>query len=230
MNHAKILILEDESSLASTVSDYLSARGLQCVVCSRCQEALEIIKKIEFKVAILDVDLPDGTGLDVGKSIRLLSPKTIILFASAINEPATKLEGLELGAQDFITKPFHLKELQLRLEKYLSLSNRLDGNNDIITIGNLVINFSSFWSKDANGNKIQWSHKECSILKILYDARGRVVPRDEIIDLVWGEDAFPSHRTIDNYIVALRKWAETDPLKSLAISNIRGVGYKLEIL
>ncbi len=226
----KILILEDEINLASTLSDYLSENGMICHVCNTCEEARREIKNSFFQIAILDIDLPDGSGLDIGMEIRRLGPQTIILFASAINDPSTKLAGFELGAQDFITKPFHLKELQMRLEKIINLQQLLGATSDEIKIGNLTINFGSFWSLDAHGKKISWSHKECSILKILYDAKGRVVTRDEIIDLVWGEDAFPSHRTVDNYIVSLRKWAETDISKSLIISNIRGVGYKLEVL
>jgi two-component system alkaline phosphatase synthesis response regulator PhoP len=229
MIKSRILLLEDEPQLASTVSEYLNANSLHCDVFTNCQGAIKNLTTHNYEVAILDIDLPDGSGMDVGKLIRSHSPTTIILFASAINDPSTKLECLEMGAQDFITKPFHLKELQLRLLKILTLKEKLGQSQNEIHIGKLTINFASFWSKDASGQQINWSHKECSILKILYDAKGRVVPRDEIIDLVWGEDAFPSHRTVDNYIVSLRKWAETDPSKSLVITSIRGVGYKLEI-
>ncbi|MDH4467229.1 MAG: response regulator transcription factor [Bacteriovoracaceae bacterium] len=228
--NTNILILEDEIALSATLSEYLSDKGLSCKVCHTCEEARNILAKEEFKIALLDIDLPDGTGLEIGTEMRKKNPQTIILFASAMNDPTTKLAGLEMGAQDFITKPFHLKELQMRLEKILGLQKLLTADIDEIKIGKLSINFASFLSQDAYGNKIHWSHKECSILKILYDAKGKVVTRDEIIDLVWGENAFPSHRTVDNYIVSLRKWAETDPNHSLVISNIRGVGYKLEIL
>ena len=161
--------------------------------------------------------------------MRSENKNIVLLFLSAQNDPETKLEGLEIGAHDYITKPFALKELTLRLERIIANTNMRDAQPEEIVHGPLKIWFTRFEVQDANGKIIPLSHKECEILEILYKNKNKAVQREEIIEKVWGPNKFPSNRTVDNYIVKLRRWCESDNQSTISIQSIRSVGYKLTI-
>lgn len=222
----KILIVEDEPNLGNTLQEYLKTIGHNCELASSINQAQNIFQSFEPNIVLMDIGLPDGNGMDLAKQLRNQRKDFVLLFLSALNDPETKLEGLELGAEDYITKPFALKELTLRLERILSHSNM---EKDEYSYGPLKIWFKKFEVQDAQGNLIPLSQKECGILKLLVESQGEVVSRDDIIDKIWGEDMFPSNRTVDNYIVKLRKWAETDDKGYLKITSVRGIGYRLEL-
>jgi two-component system, OmpR family, alkaline phosphatase synthesis response regulator PhoP len=226
----QILIVEDELNLAHTIQEYLSTKGFECFLVHKMQDALTYIATNKnISMAVLDINLPDGSGLDLAREIKKRSPDILFLFMSAMNDPETKLEGLEIGAEDYITKPFALKELSLRIDKILTVNNLINASPDEINIGTLKIRFKSFELIDAQNKKITLNQKECAILEMLWRNKNMVVSREDIIDEIWGKDSFPSNRTVDNYIVGLRKWAETDSSHKIAIVSIRGIGYKLEI-
>jgi DNA-binding response OmpR family regulator len=225
-----ILIVEDELNLALTVQEYLNSKGFDCVLTHSYKEAISQLKSnSQISMAVLDINLPDGSGLELAREIKKIASDMVFLFMSAMNDPETKLEGLEIGAEDYITKPFALKELFLRIERILKVKNVINANPDEIQIGNLKIRFKSFELIDAQSKKITLNQKECAILEMLWRNKNIVVSREDIIDEIWGKDAFPSNRTVDNYIVGLRKWSETDPSEKLTITSVRGIGYKLEI-
>ncbi len=223
-----ILIVEDEPNLGVTLNEYLKSLGHDCALATTVKEAREKFNTNEPAVVLMDIGLPDGNGLDLAKELRKVRKNFVLLFLSALNDPETRVEGLEIGAADYITKPFALKELTLRLERILENSKIID--SDEISIGKLKILFSSYEVIDAEGRTIPLAQKECAILKLLYSRAGQVVEREEILNQVWGEDKYPSERTVDNYIVKLRKWCETDDKQSLIIQNVRGVGYKLSLI
>lgn len=225
----KILLLEDENNLGTTLSEYLNDKGHETYWAKTIAEAHAKIIKDKFNVALLDIGLPDGSGLDFGRHLRNISHDTVILFLSALNDPETKVEGLEIGAEDYITKPFALKEITLRLERILKNRDALNLLPDEINLGRLKIRFRQFEIIDANGTSIPLSQKENSILEMLYRHKNEAVNRDEIIEKIWGEDKYPSLRTVDNYIVKLRKWCESDLSSGAEIISIRGIGYKLQI-
>jgi two-component system alkaline phosphatase synthesis response regulator PhoP len=152
----------------------------------------------------------------------------VLLFCTALNDPALRVEGLELGAEDYITKPFELKELTLRLDRILKTRSRSLVNPDEFKFGNLVFWPKRFEIQDASGSVGTLGQKECAILELLLEKKNEVVTRDEMIESIWGVDSFPTNRTIDNYIVKLRRWAESDESSGLKITSVRGVGYKLE--
>lgn len=229
MKTITILILEDETNLGETLTEYLSNLGYQITWAQNCKQAIEEFSKRHFDILLFDIGLPDGSGLELAKSLRLKRKDFLLLFLSALNDPQTRVEGLEIGAEDFINKPFELKELVLRLERSIKSKEILALNPDEISIGNLKIWFKRFEVQDAQGGIIPLGQKECAILEMMYKRKNEAISRDDIINNVWGEDAFPSNRTVDNYIVKLRKWAETDSKNILVISSIRGIGYKLEI-
>ncbi len=224
-----ILLLEDEINLGKTLSEYLSEKNFHCFWAKTILEARDLLINHTFHVTLLDIGLPDGSGLDLAHEIRRANPETVILFLSALNDPDTKVKGLEIGADDYITKPFALKEITLRLERILKNRENLLTLPEEITIGKLLIKFRQFEVVDADGFKIALSQKECAILEMLYLHKNQAINRDDIIEKIWGEDKYPSQRTVDNYIVKLRKWCDTDTNKSMEIISIRGIGYKLQI-
>lgn len=226
-----ILIVEDEPNLGDTLYDYLDSKGFNCKLETTISSAKERFLSNDFKahVLLLDINLPDGNGLDLAKELREIRQDFVLLFLSAMNDPETKFEGLNLGAEDYITKPFDLRELNLRLNRIIENKLRFEKQLDEIQLQNLKIWFTRFEVEDANKNIIKLSQKECAILELLYENKNIVISRDEIIEKVWGENSFPSNRTVDNYIVKLRKWIETNNSNTIEISSIRGIGYKFKI-
>ena len=225
----KILIVEDEKNLGVTLSEYLNEQGHVTTLCESIKCAMEKLNQTIFDIALLDIGLPDGSGLELGRLISTQFKETKILFLSAQNSPDVKLEGLELGAIDYITKPFRLKELLIRLNKY-EPSQRGESKPSLnnFTVGGLQIDFKSFLMTTSLGDQINLGVKENGILKALCERANEVLPREELIEKIWGEDSFPSNRTVDNYIVKIRKWIESEN-DIIEIQNVRGVGYKLVI-
>ena len=222
-----ILLVEDEKNLGITLKDFLDSKGFNISLATTAKEAKKAFERILPSIVILDIGLPDGNGLELAKSFRYARKDFVLLFLTALNDPATRLEGFEIGAEDYISKPFELKELQLRLSNILSRQDETSKAPDEIIFGKLSYYPKRYEVKDAQGKVISLSQKEVGILNWFLKKPGEVISRDELIENVWGQDAFPSNRTIDNFIVKLRKWCETDD--SLRITTIRGVGYALEI-
>lgn len=222
-----ILIVEDEENLGITLSEYLSGLGHACSWAKDARSARELFRSERPGVILMDIGLPDGNGLDLAREFRKLRKDFVLLFLSALNDPETKVEGLEIGADDYITKPFALKELTLRLKRILSSQSEINKLPEEISHGPLKIWFKRYEVQDADGVVIGLSQKECAILELLYTKKNEAVDREVIIEKIWGEDKFPSNRTVDNYIVKLRKWCESDPEKHLEIQSIRSIGYKL---
>ena len=221
----KIIIVEDEVNLGETLKDYLQLKGFDTEWFQNIQQIKNYLNQMEQPPAVilLDIGLPDGNGLELAKYIKEKKYSIPILFLSAQSDPSTRLQGLEVGAEDFISKPFELKELILRLNKVLKTNPE-----QVIKHGKLQIWFNRFEVIDGNGQTIPLNQKEMGILKMLYTLSGQVVNREKILEEIWGEDVYPSNRTVDNYIVKLRKWIDTDPDTDLEISSVRGVGYKLQ--
>ena len=222
----KILIVEDEKNLGLTLKDYLESQGHEVELAVDVNSAKETFKNSLPDLVLMDVGLPDGNGIDLAKDFKSQNPNLKLLFLSAMNDPITRVEGLETGAEDYITKPFELRELTIRMKRFLTSK---DSNNDEVVHGPLKIWFKRFEVQDALGNITTLAQKECAIFELLYQKSPEVVSRDLIIEKIWGNDAFPSNRTVDNYIVKLRKFCETDPEEHMKITSVRGVGYKLEV-
>lgn len=223
----RILIVEDDNNLGDTLLEYLEGQDKVVKLAKNAKEGKELFSKFLPNIVLMDIGLPDGNGLELAKLFRELRKDFSLIFLSALNDPDTKVEGFEIGAEDYITKPFALKELTIRLERILKFSADISKNEDEILLGSLKIWFKRFEVQDANGGIINLSHKECAILKMLWDTKNEAVTRDKIIDEVWGLDKYPSQRTVDNYIVKLRKWCETDRSGKIEIQSIRSIGYKL---
>lgn len=231
MSKHQILIVEDEVNLGVTLSEYLVDKGYECKHASNCKEARDYFSQDDFypTVVLMDIGLPDGDGIELAKELRQTRQNFVLLFLSAQNDPEIKYQGLEMGAEDYITKPFDLRELMIRLKKALSTHKNLSEYQSEVKISNLTIRFKNYEVVTADNKTISLGQKECAILELLYTKKNEVVSRDDIITKIWGEDAYPSNRTVDNYIVRLRKWIETDTTGNVAIKSVRGVGYQLII-
>ncbi|MFL5783662.1 MAG: response regulator transcription factor [Bacteriovoracaceae bacterium] len=228
MSDLQLLLVEDEPNLGQTLRDYLRAKKFQVELAASCAEARKKFVEIKPAVAILDIGLPDGSGIELAREFRAKRKDCVLLFCTALNDPSLRVEGLELGAEDYITKPFELKELTLRLDRILKTRTRIMVNLDEYRFGKLIFWPKRFEIQDGSGAVSSLGQKECAILELLLEKKNEVVTRDEMIESIWGADAFPTNRTIDNYIVKLRRWAESDAATELKITSVRGVGYKLE--
>lgn len=229
MSELSLLLVEDEQNLGETLRDYLRAKKFSVDLAQTCAEARVKFKEMTPAIVILDIGLPDGDGITLAREFRNQRKDCVLLFCTALNDPTLRVEGLELGAEDYITKPFELKELTLRLDRILKSRVHALHNPDEYKFGNLVFWPKRFEIRDAQGVMSSLGQKECAILELLIEKKNEVVARDEMIEKIWGENSFPTNRTIDNYIVKLRKWADSDPEKILQISSVRGIGYKLEL-
>jgi len=224
-----ILIVEDETNLGITLEEYLSGLGHKCAWAKNGVEAMALFRTNRPGLILMDIGLPDTNGLDLAVQFRKERKDFVLLFLSALNDPETKVNAFELGAEDYITKPFALKELTMRLDRILKTQTSIETLPEEISHGALKIWFRRYEVQDADGQILALSQKECAILELLYKRQNEAVPREEIIEKIWGEDKFPSNRTVDNYIVKLRKWCESDPAHALDIQSIRSIGYKLTI-
>jgi two-component system alkaline phosphatase synthesis response regulator PhoP len=223
-----LLLVEDEPNLGQTLRDYLRAKKFHVELAVSCAEARVKFDAIHPAIAILDIGLPDGSGIELAREMRARRKDCVLLFCTALNDPTLRVEGLELGAEDYITKPFELKELTLRLDRILRTRSRIMVNQDEFRFGKLLFWPKRFEIQDGLGMMSSIGQKECAILELLIERKNEVITRDEMIESIWGENSFPTNRTIDNYMVKLRRWSESDPASGLKITSVRGVGYKLE--
>lgn len=222
----RILLVEDERNVGSTLHEYLGQQGYEVEWVTTAAEARDHIQVRKFDLVLLDVGLPDGSGFDVASDARKARSAAAIIFLTAFGEPESRVQGLELGAEDYIVKPFHLKELLLRIQNGLKRRKYFQSVEGKITIGKAAVDFSNF-TIESDGEINELTQKECALLKLLVERKGSVVSRDEILNQVWSENAFPSARTIDNFMVRLRRWIEEDPEDPKYIRSVRGVGYSL---
>jgi two-component system alkaline phosphatase synthesis response regulator PhoP len=229
MSNLPLLLVEDEPNLGQTLRDYLLAKKYQVELAITCAEAREKFEKLKPAIVILDIGLPDGSGIDLAREFRSQRKDCVLLFCTALNDPYLRVEGLELGAEDYITKPFELKEMTLRLDRILKSRQFTLLNPEEMRFGKITFWPKRFEIQDSEGNISSLSQKECAIVELLLERKNEVVSRDEMIENIWGENSFPTNRTIDNYIVKLRKWADSDSAGSLKITSVRGIGYKLEL-
>ncbi len=225
----RILVVEDEPNLASGLEMNLSAEGYEVVIASDGISALELFGQIEFDLAILDIMLPGMDGISLCREIRKTSHIPVI-FLTARDGDKDKVQGLSVGGDDYITKPFNLEELLHRISsvfRRISWQGAREEKSDIIHFGDCELNMQTF-EASGPGGAATLSRKEAQVVKYLYERRGQSVSRDSLLDGVWGYNAFPSTRTVDNFILRLRKVFEKDPAKPKIIKSIRGVGYKFD--
>jgi two-component system alkaline phosphatase synthesis response regulator PhoP len=226
----KLLVLEDEKNVGLTLVERLKKEKFQVIWATTVAQALAQVDREKFDLALLDVGLPDGSGFGVAEHLRKIQPAAAVIFLTAFGNPEDRVKGLELGAEDYIVKPFHLKELLLRIQNGLKRAQYLAVQSptqpEKLTLGKAVF-FLSRFQAEVGGEVISLTHKEVALLKLLLERRGEVVSRDEILNHVWSEEEFPSSRTVDNFIVRLRRLIEVNSDDPQVIKSVRGVGYQL---
>jgi DNA-binding response OmpR family regulator len=223
----KILIIEDEPAMLSGLHDNLEFEGYDVDSANRGDEGCKKILKGNYDLILLDVMLPGMSGFDILKQCRNKGIKTPVIMLTAKAEELDKVLGLEFGADDYITKPFSLRELLARIKAILRRSGSLNDHisqNQFIQIGKLSVNFENLEANE-NGEIVKLSHKEFEILNYLYKKNGQIVSREDLLDNVWGLDYQPTSRTIDNFILRLRQKIDTE--SSNHIITVHGYGYKL---
>lgn len=225
----RILLLEDEENLLDSIKLNLELEGFSITSAIDGKEAVDKFRQGRFDLLILDIMVPYINGFDVAEQIRLENKEIPILFLTARSNNDDKLKGLNIG-DDYLTKPFNLDELIIRVKNLLNrgyIAKDLKKEITNINIGSSTINTLTYEYEGVNNMMGKLSKKEILLLKLMYDKKGQVVSREEILEKVWGYDVYPSTRTIDNYILAFRKYFEKEPKKPIHFHSIRGVGYKL---
>jgi len=226
----RILLVEDEQTLAETIKLNLELEGYAVNAVNDGKKAMKAFKQGRYNLIILDVMLPEMDGFSVCESIRLENNDVPILILTAKSSGADRVKGLRIGADDYLTKPFNLEEMLLRVRKLIrrSLKNSEAGNENVnqYTLNGHKINFTTHEVKSPSGKILQLTRKETALLKLLIERKNEIVSREHILEIAWGYDIYPSTRTIDNFMVSFRKYFETDPSKPRYFHSVRGIGYK----
>jgi len=230
MHKFEILVVEDEENLHDALKLNLEMEGYNVSSSFDGADALKQIQSAHFDLIILDIMLPSLDGFAITESVRLQHIETPILILSAKNTSANRVQGLKFGADDYLTKPFNLEELLLRVSKLLRKSTSVPTSsiNEVYSFAGHQINFKLQEALNVKGEKIALTKKESMLLQLLIENKNTVVTREKILQLVWGYKVYPTTRTIDNFILSFRKYFEQDPKLPNHFISIRGVGYKFQ--
>lgn len=226
-----ILIVEDEKHLAEALSHNLQYEGYATTTAFDGEQGLKLAQSIHFDLIVLDIMMPKLDGLEVCRRIRAGGSRVPVLFLTAKSSDADRVLGLKIGADDYMAKPFLLEELMLRIQGILRRQDwyrSAPEEQETLRFGENEVNFLTYGAK-SRGKSISLTEKECMLIKLLAERRNQVVSREEILERVWGYKFSTSSRTIDNFIVRLRKYFEPDPRAPQYIHSVRGVGYRLSL-
>ena len=223
----KILIIEDEESIRMALEDDFRLENYDVEVASDGIEGLAKAVNPGIDLIILDIMLPGLNGFDICKKLRTQGIRTPIIMLTAKGQEIDRVVGLEIGADDYVTKPFSPRELQARVKAVLRRMEKEpdDAGENLFRSGGLEVDFRQYECR-KNGKEVSLTAHEFELLKHLIQNRGRVINRDELLDEIWGKDVFVAPRTVDTHMANLRKKIEDDPSRPRLIISIRGVGYK----
>lgn len=228
-NKPNILLVEDEQNLHEALKLNLEMEGYEVSSAFDGNEALQKIASAYFDLIIMDIMLPDLDGISITENVRVHNNEVPILMLSAKNAPADKVLGLKKGADDYLTKPFNLEELLIRVAKLIEKNKRIqvkESIGDHYQFGNNHIDFKALEAVTYSGITVALSKKEIMLLKLLIENKGEVVTREKILQVVWGYNVYPTTRTIDNFILNFRKYFEEDSRNPRYLHSVRGMGYK----
>lgn len=230
----KILIVEDEDAIRMGLVDLLEIEGYTIEVAVDGEEAMDKVKQFLPHLVILDLMLPKASGYDVCRYVRKAFPQTFILMLTAKNEEINKIQGLEIGADDYVTKPFSVFELMARIKSMLRRVNQdvspaPPAGADSLDFADVHVDFRKYEATRA-GKAMELSAKEFQILKYFSARKGEVITREDLLQAIWGysPENMPTTRTVDNQIVKLRQKIEVDTENPVFIKSVRGVGYKFD--
>ncbi|WP_422361447.1 response regulator transcription factor [Reichenbachiella sp.] len=224
----KILVVDDEPAMREGLADNLLFEGYEVDQAEDGKVALQKVQEQSYDLIVLDVMMPELSGFDVCKKLRMDGNKVPVILLTAKGEEIDRVLGLELGADDYITKPFSLRELLARVKAVL---RRTQGAVNTSTqqfekIGLMEVDFKNFIAR-VDQQEVKLSHREFEVLKFLKDHQQEIVSRDELLKNIWKYDEFPTTRTVDNFILRLRQKVETNPNDPKIILTVHGMGYKM---
>ena len=222
----KVLIVEDDPGILMNLKDEFESYGYKVFSAEEGGKGLTLARKEKPDLIILDLMLPVMDGYEVCRELRNEGNRTPIIMLTAKSKEIDKVLGLELGADDYVTKPFSLRELMARVRAVLRRTGERAEDLDNYHFGQIELDFRRYDAK-KKGKKLEFTSLQFRILKLLIQSKGEVLSRDELLDEIWGRDnVWISHRTIDSHIVNIRKRIEDEPANPKHILSIRGVGYK----
>ena len=229
-----VLVVEDDANLAAGVMENLRAEGYEVSLTPDGEQALSWLAAHGCALVILDVMLPGADGVTVCRTLRERGNTTPVLFLTARGDPADRVRGLEAGGDDYLAKPFHLQEFLLRVRAILRRwdwyrSASATADTAMLRFGGNEVDFRVFRARAWTGEAQELTEKEAMILKVLVEHAGQIVSREDLLERVWGYDVFPSTRTVDNFILRLRKRFERDPANPRHFLTVWGVGYRFLI-
>jgi len=225
----KILLVEDDYNLGFVIQDKLKDEGFEVHLCTDGVEGLKKFNEMDFQMCIFDVMMPKKDGFTLARDVRKLNKNVPILFLTAKNQTEDRIEGFKAGGDDYLTKPFSTEEFLLRVKAILKRVNLVEEVEEQKTfaIGKMTFDAENFVLKYTSGEIQKLTKKEAKILTLLVQHRNKVLPRDIVLNAVWGQDDYFVGRSLDVFITKLRKYLKED--ESVSIANIHGVGFKLTI-
>lgn len=222
---AKVLIIEDEPNMVLGLKDSCEYEGYEVAVARNGKEGLEKALTEKPDIILLDVMLPLMSGIDVCRTLRTRGIETPILMLTARSQEIDKVIGLEVGADDYVTKPFSIKELLARIRAHLRRASKQVVDIENFSFGDVELNFKKYEARKS-GQALELSAREYEILRYLIRRRGEIVTRDQLLDEVWGYRSTPVTRTVDNHIARLRQKIEQDPSEPRHIITVHRIGYR----
>lgn len=220
-----ILVIEDDISILKGLVNNLRFEGYDVIESENGKQGLQLAQEHSLDLLLLDIMLPGLNGYEVCRRIKLQKPELPVIMISARGEEVDKISGLDIGADDYITKPFSVPELMARVRSVFRRLETHSAKIEIYTFGNVKIDFKKFQTL-VNGSEVRLRTKEYAILKYLITHEGEVINRFQLLEDVWGYTVAPTTRTVDNYILEIRKKIEKDPTNPQYLISVRGAGYK----
>ena len=222
---SRLLVVEDEPGIAFALETDLRSEGYEVAVVTTGDEASKRARSESFDLVLLDVMLPGKDGFEVCREIRRAGVRTPIILLTAKSQEAEKVMGLELGADDYVTKPFSPRELRARIKA--ALRRAAPESPDVFRFGDSEVDFARCEVR-RGGTAIDLTALEFKLLSVFVRSRGRVLTREQLLDAAWGRDVSLNDRVVDNHIVSLRRKIEPDPARPRHLLNIRGLGYRFD--
>jgi DNA-binding response OmpR family regulator len=226
----RILIIEDDRSILRGLKDALARQSFEVLAAGDGEQGYSLIRTEHPDLVILDLMLPKMDGFELCRKLRKEGMMTPLLMLTARVEEGDRVKGLNLGADDYVVKPFSLPELLARVRALLRRISDAPGilPPDLLKLGKVIVDFKKYEAQ-RSGENLHMSRKEYALLRYLAARDGEAVSRDELLNAVWGQDRFPTTRTVDNHIVLLRSKIEDDPSQPKFLLTVHGIGYKLRL-
>ena len=222
---SRILVIEDEAAILRGLKDNLAAESYEVITAADGAEGYRLSQEGKPDLIILDLMLPKLSGYEICRKLRAESSHVPILMLTARGDEADRILGLDIGADDYVSKPFSVRELLARVRALLRRSDPHNAGVEQLTFSDVVVNFPQFEAR-KKGQPVEMTPKEFGVLQYLAARTGKVVRREELLEEVWGYENYPTTRTVDNHIASLRAKLEEDPAEPRHLLTVHGVGYK----